>query len=643
MDPRSSPFNHVVGELEKPVDIGNGVVSASVSRVGDLLSVGTAHSRCGFVELTALPAFDESRRRHPDTVRRYREVMTEDGFWVVAVEVAPGPVRRVETTLVDAAFPLQLRVHDDVTHEIRTWAPGGEPAIRQRHTFRAGEAKTFAVTVRCRGRVDRPALGEITETDPLPPTGARTRIRRSGTGLAFEAAMLPAYATLFVDTSAPTAPWEVDERHAALRIEWNPVRALDVLVVDVTCRLSESRPMAVTPSRSFHKDDFELERTRRGAIFAPRPLKGVRVRQLPVPDDLAPRLDWLSLRSLAYVHGCAAVTVAPGEICLMTDHRLLPLSWTRDAYYQALLLLADGSASSLQLVDSHLRWLWTTCERPDGRWVRSYLGSGAPKDRGVQADQQLYPLLELCDYRRTTGALPSLDHAGDWNALVRDVWAALPVHHETGLLASEENPADDPSDLPYLLSTQILWWLTITRLLELKAATGIPQGIDLESEPGSVRARIEDHFCTPGRWGTQWAYATDGRGVARLYNDANDLPTALAPLFGYCAADDAVWQATMHFTFSPENPGYSPGPRGGLGSHHTPGTWPLGDLQEWVAFGHIGNHQRATRALRRLINAATADGMLPEAYDSISGRVVARHWFAWPGAALAALHLGAFG
>ena len=38
------------------------------------------------------------------------------------------------------------------------------------------------------------------------------------------------------------------------------------------------------------------------------------------------------------------------EVVLLTDHRILPLSWTRDAYYQALLLLATGQSADADLV-----------------------------------------------------------------------------------------------------------------------------------------------------------------------------------------------------------------------------------------------------------------------------------------------------
>jgi uncharacterized protein len=144
-----------------------------------------------------------------------------------------------------------------------------------------------------------------------------------------------------------------------------------------------------------------------------------------------------------------------------------------------------------------------------------------------------------------------------------------------------------------------------------------------------------------GPSGRMWAYAVDATGGRVAYHDANDVPTAMAPLWGFCTADDPLWLATMRFAFSPANPGYVEGRFRGLGSRHTPGTWPLGVIQEWVAWSLAGDELAATRALERLAALAFADGSLPEASDPDTGRALARHWFAWPGALLGALLEGA--
>jgi hypothetical protein len=52
----------------------------------------------------------------------------------------------------------------------------------------------------------------------------------------------------------------------------------------------------------------------------------------------------------------------------------------------------------------------------------------------------------------------------------------------------------------------------------------------------------------------------------------------------------------------------------------------------------MGDPVVAGEAMARLEEVAFADGMLPEAYGTDDG-VRIRHWFAWPGAALAALRL----
>jgi hypothetical protein len=294
------------------------------------------------------------------------------------------------------------------------------------------------------------------------------------------------------------------------------------------------------------------------------------------------------------------------------------------------------------VVAEHLRWLWGRSRQRDGTWLRSHLTNGRVKDRGVQADQQLYPLLELCEYRRTIGSWPHPpgddpdDPAAAWGRAVAGEWQRLRATAGHGLLASDENPADDPSQLPYTLSSQILYWHTARQLARWAPELGLADG-RFDRDADDVRHAIDEHFTVDGPFGPQWGYETDGQGRHRRYNDANDLPTAFAPLWGFCPASDPHWVATMRFTFSPRNPAYCIGPFGGLGSAHTPGTWPLGDVQQWVAASLAGDRPTAEAVLDKLCRIAAPDGLLPESYDPATGAWLARHWFAWPSAALAAL------
>jgi meiotically up-regulated gene 157 (Mug157) protein len=140
-----------------------------------------------------------------------------------------------------------------------------------------------------------------------------------------------------------------------------------------------------------------------------------------------------------------------------------------------------------------------------------------------------------------------------------------------------------------------------------------------------------------------WAYETDGKGHHRLYHDANDLPTAFAPAWGFCPTDDEHWAATMRFAFSPHNAGHVAGRYGGLGSAHTPGTWTLGDAQELAVARATADTARARAVLERVGRVAGADGLLPETYHATSGQWLARHWFAWPAAVFGTLHFAITG
>ena len=609
----------------KPLDVGNGRVCASFAVDGSLLSLGCVHPDHGFVEFTGAPAFDEAWRGRPDAVRRYRHTLALAGDAAVRLTGAvpevvpdPHPPGRPRWSGVDGAGG----------YLVEAWAPADQPGVVQRHVWRAGPGRRprrLALVVS--GRIQRPPFAEITEVSPLPPLPGRATITAEGTVLQVMEPVLPAVVRLHVAIAGGvTDGWRIGPDAARLPIVWDPRRE-PALEVEVTCALApDTPPMAGTRRRAGS--------TATGA----GPLSS----RLHVPARLRPALATLIDGVLGYVLGCTALSVASGERCILTDHRLLPLSWTRDAYYQALLLLAARRLEprALTVVAEHLRWLWVRCDRGADGWARSHLANGAVKDRAFQADQQLYPVLELLDYREVAGAWPrSPPGRGGWGELVADTWRALPIDAELGLLASEENPADDPASLPYLLSTQILLWSTATRLrahageLRLDAPA-------LAGTADTVRAAIRDRFACPGPFGTQWAYETDGRGRVRRYHDANDLPTALAPLWGLCPPEDPEWSTTMRFALDRANPGWSQGRWGGLGSAHTPGTWPLGDVQEWVVASLLGETGRAGRVLERLLAVAAPDGLLPETYDSGTGTWLARHWFAWPSAVLAALALG---
>ena len=564
---------------DKPIDVGTGVVCASFAADGSWLSIGRLHERWGFVELSGLPPFAETGRGDPDETRRYRRLTTGAEHAWLRIEPVDGG--RADQSAMVLGTP-------------------GTPRLTQRWEFGEGVERI----VRVAGRLDRPALAEITEVNPPAPTGAVTSFEAEGGRLVIRAADLPATATVVVSAGR----WRIHEGGAELRL------GDDLRTVDVDVVLESGREPPTNVSLVPDEADW---------------------RSLPeAPRDHG--IGSVVERALGYVRSCTALTLRPGERAMLTDHRLLPLAWTRDAYYQALLLLANGSPADIAIVADHLRWTWRRCERPAGRWMRSHHGNGRPKDLVFQADQQLYPVVELADYWRVTGTLPD---GVDWTQLVPEAWRAVlgAVDPATALVATEENAADDRAEAPFVAGAQILLWYAATRLAELVPHCRIGIGADdLLATAAAVRAAFDRHLAT----GDRWAYATDGRGRRVDYHDANEFPTSLAPLWGFCAADDPQWRRTIGFAFSTENPGFVGGPAGGLGSRHTPGVWPLGHVQAWLAGRIVGDEAAAAGALARIVSAAFPDGMLPEAVVADGDAPVPiRHWFAWPGAAIGALWL----
>lgn len=602
----------------KPIDVGTGVVCGSFLPDGSWLSIATVHPDLGMVELTGMPVFEETSRGNAVRTRRYRALMAE----------------------ASTAF---LRVEGGVVSAVTAEAPEGDRLVRLHLRLDGPRAETARARLAFHGRIDRPALAEITESDPPAPTSARTSLEAHDGRLDILAAALPAAASIH----ASQGRWRLSGPDTAV-LEFHAPVENSLVTIAVELHAGSHQQPVPRPT--------EPGRRHASGSTPTLPVASIAPRMLTVPAQHHDALDRLASGALAYVRGCTALIAGRGERTILTDHRLLPLSWTRDGYWQALLLLTAsdigvtgaGAAPGTDLVADHLRWLWLRCERPDGLWVRSHHANGRRKDHPFQADQQLYPMLELADYVGVAGTLPRLscgDDAEDqrrWGELVRNAWQAVERARDpaTGLLRSDENVADDPAPLPLLASSQILGWYTARRLAALDARIGLGLGpLALERVAHQLRTAVAAHLLIEGAAGLMWAYAADGRGTAERYHDAGDLPTALAPLWGFCSADDQLWRRTMEFAFSEANPGYVPGPFGGLGSRHTPGTWPLGDLQEWVYASLTGDAGRAERVMGRLLTIAASDGMLPETYDPNDGRILARHWFAWPGATLAVLWL----
>ena len=568
----------------KPLDVGNGIVSGTVAPNGRLHSLGMAHPVIGRLWLTATEPFPESLRDDEDAVRRHRAALAapdRPSFGLSLLDVA------AEAFLEESSVP--HGVHEDESGRIEVWTIA--PALR------SGLAQLIRITAGRKPRVvvpewsGRPRLGradytQITEGGTIPHPPVAPIAGRDGTVLWIDDRVLDAAVAVVLP-----APVEVGEGATAELI------LAIALGRDLQATLAEARAISKDGAR-LAADEMRARRTLWTGLGLDSE-RGYEVR-----------------RGVAYALDCAASRISENVVAIITDHEILPLVWTRDAYYicRALLSAAPRETRTRASVDGFITWLFEVAGRPDGAWPRASLASGQAKDVAFQLDQQLYPLLLVADHARLTGENVMRERHGDACRATLD--ELLGRRSSFGLVPTAETPADDPLRQPYHFSSHVLLWHVLRAFSHPSAE--------------EIRAATLQHFAVDGRF----AYAVTGpRGEgARHYHDANDLPTVFAPGWGFCASSEPLWRETIAFAWSEANEGYFPGRFGGLGSLHTPRPWTLGDLQEIVVARVTADRDRESRARERLARVETWDGLLAEAYDEDTGAVAARHWFAWPAA-----------
>jgi hypothetical protein len=569
----------------KPLDVGNGIVSGTVTPGGRWLSLGIAHPLHGRVELTRMEPFAGSRFDQSQ-VRAYRESLADPerpSFGFDLLDAEPSSV-----WLAEDSFPTAIVDRTEGRFESTIVAPAGRSGAVQIVRIKARteiRGPTWTSTM----RLARAEYTQLTAGGPLPDAHSHNRVSMHQRNDWPDSLFL-------IDDRALGAAATIAATYAEIGTGNETAAILVVsLGLDPRSTMTEAHELARDAETLVERHLTERRRLWTGL-------------------DLAPHHP--ERRGVAYAIDCAA-SPAGDAIAILADHQILPLVWTRDAYYvcRALLSVGPREARIAGLVDGFIRWTFDVAETVDGWWPRASLASGAVKDPAFQLDQQLWPLLLVADHARLTGSAALRERFAGPCARVID--RLLAARSPFGLIATAETPADDPLVQPFHFSSHVLLWRVL-------AAFG------RDAHAAEVRDATLRHFTIDGRF----AYAVAGpeAASARHYHDANDLPTVFAPGWGFCSVDDPRWRATIDFAWSIANEGYFAGTLAGLGSVHTPHPWPLGDLQEMVIARVRNDPAREQRARERLAHVETWDGMLPEAYDETSGAVASRHWFAWPAA-----------
>lgn len=648
----------------KPLDFGNGLVSGSVNDRGEVIALNTAHPQHGYITLSALPPFPNDRWYDPVFVRDYRiqqALRSTSGFGIHFDGIQE--LIQSRCSIQTGAMPhVQLQSRSKLLVDVLAFAPyleNGQPAkgAIQLYTLTNACSEPFELKYEGGGLValTRSSYAQLTEGGPIeyPYENYFTTevdeifiIQNRGLG----AAIAVTIGEVGEDGKIQkiSVGWQVEKSTDGrqLRVKLSGTATLEgsrKLRLAVLYGYGENQIQAQNQIQALVK--FNLNSLQEQTTLYWEVLEKI-IANSNINDNF-PGATWLCRQALVYILACCTIPLEKGTTCLITDHQMLPLAWTRDSYYQVQALLAlskQAKKSTLvasrqlqtqveNIVRKHLIWLFELAEQPTDFWGRAYLTNGRCKDLIFQLDQQCYPLLELADYVETTGDTTLLLR---FKPALENIFARLLSQKasEAWLFPTSETPADDKVDMPYHLSSQITVWRVMKQLAWLNVLESYkPEQLLKMAE------RIQNdiyHYMVSEHQGQKiFCYLTDLKGNYRFYHDANDWPTLLAVKWGFCSSNDPIWRTTLEFAFSPANHGgFYSGAYRGLGSIHTPHPWPLGDLQElfWTRLNHDATRQ--VEIWTKLLKVACWDGSFPEAYDQNSGEVASRHWFSWPGSML---------
>ena len=210
----------------------------------------------------------------------------------------------------------------------------------------------------------------------------------------------------------------------------------------------------------------------------------------------------------------------------------------------------------------------------------------------------------------------------------------------TGMSWSGFRPSDDACTHHYLIPSNMFAVVALECLakLPLNDKALATQAQELAD---TMRIGIETYGKVQHpRFGTIYAYETDGLGNHNLMDDAN-VPSLLAiPYMGYCDKSDPTYLNTRAFVLSEDNPYFYQGrAASGIGSPHTPTAyiWPI-SLCIQIMTSTSNEEQLAI--LETLMATDAGTGLMHEGFHKDDPSLFTRPWFAWANSIFAEAVLG---
>lgn len=201
----------------------------------------------------------------------------------------------------------------------------------------------------------------------------------------------------------------------------------------------------------------------------------------------------------------------------------------------------------------------------------------------------------------------------------------------TGMTWSGFRPSDDACKYGYLIPSNFFAVRAMEAARKLAQAAGRE---DLEQKAArleeTIREGIREYATVEHpRFGTVYAYETDGFGNYELMDDAN-VPSLLSlPYLEACGADDPIYRNTRSFVLSGSNPYYYEGALAkGIGSPHTPEGY-IWHISLCVQAMTSTDDAEIASALKMLLTTHAGTGFMHEGFDPNAPENFTRDWFAW--------------
>ncbi|KAL2134494.1 hypothetical protein VTI74DRAFT_11677 [Chaetomium olivicolor] len=217
-----------------------------------------------------------------------------------------------------------------------------------------------------------------------------------------------------------------------------------------------------------------------------------------------------------------------------------------------------------------------------------------------------------------------------------------PVRAGTGLIRSAFRPSDDATMFQFLIPANMMFarYLESASLIVAKLGQKAPRGLaeEMARFSNELRQAITKYGIVPVTTGsgngtaveTVYAYEVDGFGSAALMDDANIPSLLAAPVFGYLANRDPVYQRTRTRLLSEEgNPYFMKGSviNGIGGPHAGPGmAWPMASIVRILTSDDDGE---IVRVLREIVGSTGGLGLMHESVNSNNASQWTRQWFSW--------------